>query len=304
MKWPHLLLLAAFTLSISACSLETDRSYAPEFGQAPDSKVQEYTFAALPVHNPTHLFKVYGPLVDYLNMHAKSARFQLLASRSFADFELNIASRRYHFALPNPYETVKAIRRGYRVFGKMGDDETFRGVILVRRDSSIHDLEDLRGKTISFPAPTALAAALMPQYFLHHHGIDVNRDIKSLYSGSHDSTIMNVYLGNAAAGAVWLPLWQAFIKNNPVVASQLEVRWQTDTLPNNGLVVRDDVPDAVAAEVRDILLSMHKNKEGRAILAQIGVSHFDPADDKTYDPVSEFVRKFSREVRPIELEEK
>ena len=85
----------------------------------------------------------------------------------------------------------------------MGDDNKFAGIILVRRDSGINKLSDLKGKKVSYPARTALAATMMPQYYFQTHGLDVNRDIENLYVGSQESSIMNVYLGNVAAGATW-----------------------------------------------------------------------------------------------------
>jgi len=42
----------------------------------------------------------------------------------------------------------------------------------------VRQVSDLKGKAVSFPAPTALAAAIMPQYYLQTHGIDVMKDIE------------------------------------------------------------------------------------------------------------------------------
>lgn len=300
MKGLGFALFSGALLLLSGCGAGSDNNYTPQFGQPPADAQPEYVFAVLPVHNPKRLFEVYAPLIEHLNSKISNARLRLQASRSFADFERNIDERRFDFALPNPYETVKSLKHGYRVFGKMGDDDTFRGVILVRRDSHIQQVSDLRGKAVSFPAPTALAAALMPQYQLHQQGLDINRDIRLLYSGSHESSIMNVYLGNAAAGAVWLPPWQAFAKSRPDIAAQLEVRWQTGTLPNNGLIVRDDVPAHITEQVQAALFTLHRSPEGRSILAGIGISRFESANDRSYEPVREFLHRFSQEVRPID----
>lgn len=292
-------LLATIVLLTAGCGAGEDGGYAPQFSKRTAGQIPEYVFAPLPVQNPKRLFELYAPLVDYLNTRVRDARFHLQASRSFSEFEKNLYARRFDFALPNPYETVNVTRHGYRIFGKTSDDQLFRGVILVRRDSNIQQVQDLRGKTVSFPAPTALAGALMPQYYLHTHGLDVNRDIRMLYSGSHESSIMNVYLGNATAGAVWLPPWQTFSREKPDIARQLEVRWQTGTLPDNGLVVREGIPEAIIRQVGDILFSLHLDGEGRTILARIGVSRFEPASEGTYEPVRAFIRQFSTQVRPI-----
>ena len=101
--------------------------------------------------------------------------------------------------MPNPYQTVRSLKFGYSVFGKMGNDELFRGIILVRKDGGIRKLSDLKGKTVCYPAPTALAATMMPQYYLQTHGLNVNHDIENLYVGSQESSIMNVLRGHAAA---------------------------------------------------------------------------------------------------------
>lgn len=77
----------------------------------------------------------------------------------------------------------------------MSDDENFRGIILVRKDSGISKVIDLKGRAVSFPAPTALAATMMPQFYMQNNGIDVMNDIEIQYVGSQKSSIMNVFLG-------------------------------------------------------------------------------------------------------------
>lgn len=46
-----------------------------------------------------------------------------------------------------------------------GDPKDFKGIFLVRIDSGIKVPADLKGKAVSYPSPTALAACIMPQYF-------------------------------------------------------------------------------------------------------------------------------------------
>ncbi len=75
----------------------------------------------------------------------------------------------------------------------MGDDENFRGIIIVRKDSHFNQVRDLKGKAVSFPASTALAATMMPQYYMQTHGLDVTKDIDIRYVGSQESSIMSVF---------------------------------------------------------------------------------------------------------------
>jgi phosphonate transport system substrate-binding protein len=297
--WPMAIvgaLAAHFGLALAA-----EPEYSPEFTDAPStSQVTEYIFGVHPLHNPERLFAVYGPIMDYLSAHIPGTRFRLEASRNYAEFDKKLDEGRFHFALPNPYQTLRSLDHGYEVFGKMGDDQNFRGIILVRKDSGIENVSDLKGRAVSYPAATALAATMMPQYFLHTHGLDVNKDIRNVYVGSQESSIMNVFHGFVAAGATWPTPWIAFQEQHPDMAGLLEVKWQTDTLPNNGLVVRKDVPKDVMSKAANLLLTLHESEEGRKLLAPIPLSRFEAASDVTYAPVREFLSRFAAEVRPPE----
>jgi phosphonate transport system substrate-binding protein len=290
---------AVLPLLFLACQSGPREAYTPTFEASPSAQV-EYVFAIHPLHNPKRLMEVYGPIVDRLNARVPGAHFRFEASRNYAEFERKLMQRKIHFALPNPYQTVMCLPKGYRVFGKMGDDHLFCGVILVRTDGGIRRVGDLKGRTISYPAPTALAATLMPQFYLHTHGLDVNRDVRNLYVGSQESSIMNVYLGISAAGATWPVPWLAFQRKHPDLAKHLVLRWQTETLPNNSLVAREDVPSALVRQVAAVLFTLQHDEEGRRFLSEIPISRFEPATESTYEPVKRYLQEFSRRVRPLD----
>ncbi len=276
-------------------------SYQPQFSDRPAGATtqKEYRFGIHPLHNPSRLFEVYGPIVDTLNARIPEVRFVLEASRNYEEFDRKLYARHFDLALPNPYQTVNAMGHGYRVFGKMGDDQSFRGIVIVRHDSPIEKPSDLRGKAVSFPAKTALAATMMPQHYLHQHGVPVG-SYEARYVGSQESSIMNVYLGNTVAGATWPPPWLAFQRDHPDRAAELRVKWQTESLINNSLMARDDFPPDLLQKVGDILFSLHTDAAGRKALTRLPLSRFEIASNDTYLPVREFITEFSRTVRPLE----
>jgi len=299
------LLFVGIALVLAACGQnEENESSQPQYSAQRPETNREYVFAIHPLHNPTRLFEIYGPLIDYLNRHISGATFRLEASRNYEAFENKLYGRELAFALPNPYQTLKALDHGYHVIAKMGDDNKFTGIILVRRDSGIEKVTDLKGKKVSYPAATALAATMMPQYYLQTHGLDVNHDIENLYVGSQESSIMNVYLGDVAAGATWPLPWEAFQHEHPDQAKDLEVKWETEPLINNGVVARDDVPEALVRQVAQLLDTLHTTEEGKAMLARMPLSRFELADDQRYRLIDDFLNKFSQTVRPLEGRQK
>ena len=239
-------------------------------------------------------------MTAYLSENIDGVTFKLEASRNYAAFDKKLYARKFHFALPNPFQTINAIDKGYKVFGKMGDDYNFRGIILVRKDSDIESVADLKGKSISYPAPTALAACMMPQYYLQTQGLNIMTDMENLYVGSQESSIMNVFLGVTHAAATWPPPWQALSAQRPELAEALTIKWQTEPLLNNGLVVLPDIPENIVQQVITLLVELKEHNQGKAILRPMELSGFETATNEDYVPVRSFLVKFSQEVRSLQ----
>lgn len=299
MKKLLLFLLLLFLVSCNQNKTNKTKKYELEFRNKSPKEYKEYVFAIHPLHNPEKLFKVYAPLIDYLNSKTSGAIFKLEASRNYAEFEKKLYSRSFEFALPNPYQTLISIKHGYNVIAKMGDDHKFTGIIIVRNDSGIKDINDLKGKKVSYPSDTALAACIMPQYFFYEHGLDVNKDIENIYVGSQESSIMNVYLGDVSAGVTWPLPWETFQKEHTEIAKQLTVKWETKPLLNNGVVARDDVPLEVINNIAKLLNNMHTTSQGKIILSHIPLSRFELAENKKYKIVDDFLKTFSKNVRTL-----
>ncbi|HJW71942.1 MAG TPA: phosphate/phosphite/phosphonate ABC transporter substrate-binding protein [Geothrix sp.] len=297
----HGFLLAALILFILGPGCERPPAdQGPHYQSSPPvPQGVVHTFAVHPLHNPKKLYSSYQPLVDYLNQHLTGARLELEASRDYGHFEAKYQARIPHILLPNPWQTLQAMKVGYHVIASAGAPEDFKGLFIVRRDSSLRFPADLKGRAVSYPSPTALAACILPQYFLFQHGINVRTEVENRYVGSQESSIMNVYLGQTAAGATWPPPWRAFQKDHPREARELKVLWETPSLLNNSVMVRDDLPPAITDDLRKALVHLHESREGRTILATMETTRFVPATDQDYKVVRGFVDRFERDVRQV-----
>lgn len=275
-------------------------SYEPSYSQvAPGlSERLQVRVGIHPLHNPELLFERYGPIVEVLNQRISDAHFVLEASRNYEEFENKLAEQRLQLALPNPYQTLKALEQGYHVFGKMADDRVFRGLVLVRKAGPFQQVADLQGERISFPSATALAATMLPQYELQQSGLPWG-SYEPLYVGSQESAMMNVLLGKTAAGATWPVPWAAFQKTAPLQAAQLKVLLETRSLVNNSWMAADSMPPELVEQVGQVLFNLHESEQGQAILSALPLQRFDPASNQDYVPVRHFVSDFTQHIRPV-----
>jgi len=297
MRW----LAALFAILLLAACERVPQQAGPTYSsQAPAADKATYRLAVHPLHNPSKLFESYQPLIDLLNARIPEARFALEASNDYQDYERKFRARGAELLLPNPWQTLEANKVGYHVLAMAGDAEDFKGLFLARRDSTIRQPADLKGKAVSYPSATALAACIMPQWWLHERGLDINRDLDNRYVGSQESAIMNAYLKQSAVAATWPPPWRAFQKDHPREAAELVQMWETPPLINNSVMAHDDVPSSIIARLREVLLSRNDSSAGLAVLAGMETARFHPADDARYDEVRAFIARFERAVRPVE----
>jgi phosphonate transport system substrate-binding protein len=267
----------------------------PSYSATPPPGVREpLVFGVHPLHNPRRLERLFGPVASKLEQCLERP-VRLEASRSYSVFEAKLQHGAFDLALPNPYQTMQARRFGYEVFAKQGQDEQFRGVLLTRRADAVPSLEWVRGKTVAFPAPTALAAAMMPQLFLARAGL-ARGSYEAKYVGSQESAIDAVLRGDAAVGVTWAVPWEQFQVEHPDRAATLEVRWETTHLVNNALVAHGRLDAETVARARDCLVHFADDEAGQATLKRMAAPPFEPATDETYDRVREVFAAFQREV--------
>lgn len=292
-----------FLLFFISCTQKNNQSeYHPFFtSQRPAANKQtEYVFGIHPLHNPQRMFEIFNPIMDILSREIPNSKFTLEASRDYTDFNHKLENRKFHFTLPNPYQTIKGIKHGYHVFAKMGDDDNFRGIVLVRKDSHIKSILDLKGKKVGFPAPTALAASMMPQLYMQLHGLNVKKDIEVVYVGSQESSILSVYNKDVAASATWPPPWKSLATERPELLKELTILFQTDKFINNSVMARNDIDDKIIQTVKKILLQLPETLEGQQILKKMELSKFETASDENYQQVEKFIKIFKSKIGEVE----
>ncbi|MHB9100818.1 MAG: phosphate/phosphite/phosphonate ABC transporter substrate-binding protein [Sulfuricella sp.] len=274
-------------------SAQADSAYKPSGAPAKESV---FIFGPLPYSNPQNVFEDYEPIMRYLERKLPGAHFQIEASKNYADYEEKLAAQRFHFSLPNPYQTVFSLEHGYRVIAKMTPDEDFRGLIVARIDKNLHSARDLSGKTLCFPSPTAVAATMLPLLFLHDQGLDVKKDIQIRYVGSLTSSLLTAYTGDATACGTSVRFWRAWSKENPDKAKQMRVPWKTEPLPHNAIVARSDIDPKLAQQVASVLAGMDKDKELDQQQFKVGQQHFELAGNASYKPMRDFLIRYDQAI--------
>lgn len=235
-----------------------------------------YTLAVVPQFDLRRIQAVWRPIIEHLE-RATGARFTLVTEPTITIFEKGLHGGTYDFAYMNPYHYVVAHQRqGYRSLVRDAQDKLY-GIVVVRKDSDLTDVRMLDGRTVAFPAPNAMGAALIPRAeFSRKLGIKVTE----LYVKSHDSAYLNVLLGQAdAAGGIRA----TFDQQKPEIRDGLTIIYETERYTPHPLAVHPRVAPDMAEKVQQAVLALGQTPKGAALLAEIPVKSIGVALDGDYD---------------------
>ncbi len=186
---------------------------------------------------------------------ASSWRYR--ASPSIPEFAKQLANGEFDFAYMNPYHAIVANKQqGYSpVLRDIG--RNLYGIIVVRKDSPIQTVNELDGKTVAFPSPNALGAALIPRAeFARKFNIKLNE----IYVKSHSSVYLNVLLGKAVAGGGV----QKTLSQQPAeIRDHLRVLYKTSEVPSHPLTVHPRVNADIRNGITSVFLDLGKTEPGQ-----------------------------------------
>ena len=245
-----------------------------------------FSFGVGPVQSATELAKRWNPVMQYLS-EKTGVQLYFQTAKDIPTFQSQMKDSQFDFVFINPYHYITFSKTsGYTAFAHEKDGK-LRSILVVKNDGPIHDVAQLAGQTIAFPAPNAFAATWLQLNMLR----DKNIDVTPQYVNSLDSVYRSVAKGLFPAGGGEMRTFGSF---DPATKAALRVLWTSEALPPFAFAVHSRVPKEVVALVQKALDNMDQSPEGLALLKANNFNGMEAADDKDYDAI----RKMN--IRPIE----
>lgn len=175
------------------------------------------------------------------------------------------------------------------------------GAIVVRRDSSIGSLQELRGKRMIF-GPQMAPSGYMAQYdLLLKAGLDPERDLgfTTIPQGSfkHEKLIYGVYLGAFDAAAAPVLDLETMTREGKIAADDFRILAQSELIPYCTFGAAESADPALVEKFRRALLELTPattvefDGERRKVLGSAWVDGFELLRDSDYDPVREMAKR-------------
>ncbi len=242
--------------------LTTGAANAACLGDPNSTKV--YTFDVVPQLTAAKIYSTWSPLLERVGKEAGLC-FELRVSPTIPEFEQKLLKGEPEFVFLNPYHAVLAQQKKKYQPLLADSEDLLTGILVVRADSPIKSLDELKGKNISFPAPNSFAASLLIRAELGKRKIDIN----PVFVKTHSNVYRSVIGKDAIAGG---GVNNTLDNEVSEVRQQLRVLFETQAYTPHPVATHPTVPAAVRERFFKAMLKQTQDEEGRKLLDGINLS--------------------------------
>jgi phosphonate transport system substrate-binding protein len=292
-------ILAIFLLSVFSGCIAPKNSEAPITIDLTKTENISYTetddvlrIGVATMVSPKETLSVYNEIVDYIGK--KLGKKTIIVQRpTYAQMNELVENKHVMaaFICSGPYV------EGHEKFGmellaapQMYNDTVYYSYFIVNKDSTIKSFEELRGKKFAFTDPNSNSGKLVPIYVLGKMNETPDTFFKEyIFTGSHDNSIEAVSLKLVDGAAVDHLIWEYLNKNHPELTANTKIIEKHGPYGMTPFVTNPDTDPELKEKLRNILLNMDKDEEGKKILSKIEVQKFVVINDSSYESVREMV---------------
>ncbi len=271
-----------FILIIVLSSMLIQNAYA--------EKEQPLLIGLIPEQNIFKQFELYLPLASYLSKKTGiKVKFTILSR--YGDIIDRFIQRGLAGAFFGDLTGAIAIKKlsvepavtPITIYGS----STSYGFIVVRKDSGITKVEDMRGKIMAFVDKASVAGYLFPIAYLKRHGVNDYKKFFSEYyfTGGFDASLYDVVDGRADIGCVKNTVLNEIIRKEPSVIKEIKIIAQSPPMPTNVLCLSKSLEPEVKSKIINVLLDMANDPFGKNILKNMKFKRFIRAYEDNFMPV-------------------
>jgi phosphonate transport system substrate-binding protein len=167
---------------------------------------------------------------------------------------------------------------------------TYHGLIFVRKDSGIRNVNDMQGKRFVFVDKATTAGWLLPMYYFKTHSVKDYRSLlkETYFAGTHEGAVYDVLDKKADIGAAKNTVFERLAEKNQRVLQELLILAKSPEVPANGLCVRKNLDATLKTKLKETLLNMDQDAEGKEVLKDFGAIRFINTSVADYAPVFEY----------------
>lgn len=228
------------------------------------------------------LISRFTPLANYI-AKAIDRPVVVRVGRDYAEHIKAIGNDTIDIAYMGPSPYVEMVEK----YGKkpllarqvIKDNPYLKGEIIVRQDSPLKTLTDLKGKCFLFGDINSTMSYIMPEHMLEHAGVPLSSLGSYKFMEGHKNVALAVLAGTCDAGAVKREVFQEFEPKGLRALAELPL------VVDHLFVASRKLPAPMVRKLRKAFIALNALPEGKQIMTSIhpDMTALVPPEDRDYN---------------------
>lgn len=286
-----LLILGSFILQWS-CQIEPkvkiDLSELKQIPETDSLAANTNKIGVAAMLSPKEALPAYEEIINYLatKMHRE---IDMLFTKDYTTMNTLVKKKKVlaAFVCSGPYV------KGHDEWGmellvapSLHGETHYYSYIIVNKNCEIKSLTDLKNKKFAFTDPESNTGKLVPTYEISLLGKRPEKFFAEIiYTGSHDKSIEAVANNLVDGAAVDHLIWEYINHKDSSITSKTKIIKRIGPFASPPFVTHPDCEPEMKSEIKNILLHMHQDAEGKKILDKLQIDKFVTIQDSCYQSV-------------------
>jgi phosphonate transport system substrate-binding protein len=238
--------------------------------------------------SPRETLIYYGQLLDYIGRKV-DLEVELIQRKTYGEINDLLAQGQIDlaFVCSGPYVAGRD-KFGFELIAtpQVQGSSFYHSYLIVNRDTSFERIENLRGKVFAFTDPDSNTGRLVPAYWLAQMGENPENFFKkTIYTHSHDNSILAVAKGLVDGAAVDGLVWEYYRERNPSLTALTRVIRKSDPYGNPPVVASRYLSSDLKKRIGQVLFSLHLDPDCEKILRSLMINRFLEPQEEWYDGI-------------------
>ena len=169
----------------------------------------------------------------------------------------------------------------------------YKAFVIVRSDSAIQTLKDLKGKSFAFGDTLSASSNLYPRWGMQKEGMNPDADLKATKISNQSAIALAVYQGQVDGGALYddARTNKEVVDKFPDIMTKTRIVWTSPLIPADPQFVRKDLNPTTVSKLKTAMLKLGTDPQGKVCLKDLfTIDSLADASDADYNELREVIK--------------
>lgn len=171
----------------------------------------------------------------------------------------------------------------------------YQAFVIVNNNSDFHKFEDLKGHSFAYTDPLSNTGRLFALKLINETGLSESEFFsKTIYTYAHDNSISMVSKGLVDGATIDGLIYNYFLHFSPEKVINLRIIEKSEKFGIPPIVVPADLDSTLIRKLKNVLLNMHWDDEGKVILNNLLIDKFQEGNPADYIGIKTMLHSINR----------